>query len=471
MAAAGRGSDCDCDGRALALPFVVATALAPASQHYLLAGRQMQALSFAVHIPLVCFGIAFPLMIAFVEWLHVRTRDPLYRTLARRWTRIMVALFAVGVITGTILSFEMGGLWPSFTATFGGVFGLGFAVEGFSFFLEAIFIGIYVYGWDRLSPRRHLLCAVPIVISGFTGSLMVIAVNAWMQHPSGFRLVGGRAVGVDPLKALFENSFLWHELIHMYVAGYMVTGFILAGAYALGRLRGRWGRYERTAFAIPLSIAAVASIAQAPIGDWAARDVASAEPIKLAAIEGLAKTTRGASEHLLGWYVNGKVEFGIAIPKLLSLLAFHSPNATVRGLDTVSPALRPPVNVVRVAFQSMVGIGTLLLALSLVFVWVCLRRRRLPVARWFYGAVALAGPASVVALIAGWVVTEVGRQPWVVYDVMLTDQAVTGATGIPVAYGTLVLAYVLVGCGVVWVLRRLAAAPLEDVGEPQPRAG
>ncbi len=431
----------------------------------------MQALSFAVHIPLVCFGIAFPLMIAFVEWLYVRTGDRLYQELARRWTRIMAALFAVGVITGTILSFEMGSLWPNFTGTFGGVFGLGFAIEGFSFFLEAIFIGIYIYGWGRLRPRRHLLCALPIVFAGFTGSLMVIAVNAWMQHPTGFRLLGGKAVDVDPFEALFENSFLWHELLHMYVAGYMVVGFLLAGAYAIGRLRGRWGRYERTAFAIPLSIAAVASVVQAPIGDWAARDVAVSQPIKLAALEGLAKTTKGAPEHLLGWYVNGKIKFGIEIPRLLSLLAFHSFDATVRGLDSVPPSQRPPVNVVRVAFQSMVGIGTLLLALSLVFIWIRLRRGRLPRARWFYWAVALCGPASVVALVAGWVVTEVGRQPWVVYHVMLTDQAVTGAKGIPVAYATLAFAYVVVGCGVVWVLRRLAAAPLEDVGEPQPRAG
>jgi cytochrome d ubiquinol oxidase subunit I len=450
---------------------VIAATLAPVSQHYLLQARQMQALSFAVHIPLVCFGIAFPVMIAFVEWLHIRTGDPLYRTLARRWTRIMVALFAVGVITGTILSLEMGGLWPNFTATFGGVFGLGFALEGFSFFLEAIFIGIYVYGWDRLSPRRHLACAIPIIIAGFTGSLMVIAVNAWMQHPSGFHLVAGKVIDADPFKALFENSFFWHELIHMYVAAYMVCGFILASAYAIGRLRGHWSRYERTAFAIPLSIAAVASIAQAPIGDWAARDVAVSQPIKLAAIEGLAKTTKGASEHVLGWYVNGKIEFGIAIPKLLSLLAFHNPNATVQGLETVEPALQPPVNVVRVAFQSMVGIGTLLFALSLVFLWIRLRRRRLPVERWFYWAVALAGPLSMVALISGWVVTEVGRQPWVVYHVMLTDQAVTGAKGIPVAYGTLALVYVAVGCGVVWVLRRLAAAPLDHIGEPQPASG
>ena len=234
-------------------------ALAPVAQHYLLQARQMQALSFAVHIPLVCFGIAFPVMIMFAEWRHLRTGDDLYRTLARRWGRIMAALFAVGVITGTILSFEMGLLWPNFTATFGSVFGLGFAIEGFSFFIEAIFIGIYIYGWDRLSPRAHLLSGVPIVLAGFTGSLMVISVNAWMQHPSGFRLRAGKAVDVHPLKALFDNGFLWHELVHMYIAAYIVTGFLLASAYALGRMRGKWGRYERTALAIPLSIAALAS--------------------------------------------------------------------------------------------------------------------------------------------------------------------------------------------------------------------
>src|SRR5881392_2874885 len=166
----------------------LASALGPVEQQHLLDARQMQALSFAVHIPLVCFGIAFPAMVLFAEWLYLRTGDDLYRTLARRWTRVMVALFAVGVVTGTILSFEMGLLWPNFTGTFGGVFGLGFAIEGFSFFLEAIFIGIYIYGWDRLSPRWHLLSGVPVVLAGFTGSLMVIAVNAWMNHPSGFKL-------------------------------------------------------------------------------------------------------------------------------------------------------------------------------------------------------------------------------------------------------------------------------------------
>src|SRR3979409_1652145 len=219
----------------------------PVQQAYLLEARQMQALSFAVHIPLVCFGIAFPAMVLFAEWLFHRTGDQVYGTLARRWTRVMVALFAVGVITGTVLSFEMGLLWPNFTATFGSVFGVGFAIEGFSFFMEAIFIGIYVYGWGRLSPRAHLLSGIPIVITGFTGSLMVISVNAWMNHPGGFRLRGGQVVDVDPFQALFANRYLWHELIHMYIAGYIVSGFILGGVYAFGRLRGRWGRYERRA--------------------------------------------------------------------------------------------------------------------------------------------------------------------------------------------------------------------------------
>src|SRR5438445_1776547 len=183
----------------------IAAALSPGEQHYLSQARQMQALSFVVHIPLVCFGIAFPAMLLYVESLYLRTGDELYRTLARRWSRIMAALFAAGVITGTVLSFEMGLLWPNFTGTFGSVFGLGFAIEGFSFFMEAIFIGIYVYGWGRLSARTHLLSGVPIVITGFTGSLMVISVNAWMNHPGGFRLHGGRVLDVDPFRALFEN--------------------------------------------------------------------------------------------------------------------------------------------------------------------------------------------------------------------------------------------------------------------------
>jgi cytochrome d ubiquinol oxidase subunit I len=436
--------------------------LGPAGQHYLLQARQLQALSFAVHIPLVCFGVAFPGMLLYAEWRYLQTGDPLYRTLARRWTRVMAALFAAGVVTGTILSFEMGLLWPNFTGTFGGVFGLGFAVEGFSFFTEAIFIGIYIYGWKRLSPRAHFLSGIPIVLAGFTGSLTVIAVNGWMNHPTGFRLDHGKVVGAHPFTALFGNSYFWHELVHMYLAAYMVTGFLVAGAYAAARLRGQWSRYERTALAIPLAVAVLASVAQIFVGDWSGRTVAAAQPTKLAAFEGLANTTKGAPVHVLGWYVNGRVKYGIPIPHLLSLLAFHDPNATVQGLDAVPPADRPPVNVVRVAFQGMVGIGSMLAFLSVIYLAVLVRRKRLPESVWFYRALVAAGPLALVALICGWIVTEVGRQPWVVYGFMRTEQAVTGAGGIPVGYATLALVYLGLTVAVGWILVRLARTPLGE---------
>lgn len=428
---------------------------------YLDQARQMQALSFIVHIPLVCFGIAFPAMVVFVEWRYLRTGDEVYRTLARRWSRVMVALFAAGVVTGTVLSFEMGLLWPNFTATYGSVFGLGFAIEGFSFFLEAIFIGIYVYGWNKLSARAHLLSGLPIVAAGVIGSLMVVAVNGWMNHPGGFTLRNGRVEHAQPVRALFGNSYFWHEFVHMYIAGFVVTGFLVAAAYAIGRLRGQWSRYHRTALAVPLTAAAVATPIQVLVGDWAAREVAKHQPVKLAAMEGLGRTTRGAPVHVLGWYTDGHVDFGIPIPRLLSLLAFHNPNAVVQGLNIVTIGDQPPVNVVRYSFQAMVGIGTLLALLGLLFLFVCWRRRRLPLSNWFYYAVVVAGPLAFVALIAGWVTTEVGRQPWVVYRDMRTADAVTGASGIPVGYGTLAAVYLLLVAAVGWILWRLAKTPLE----------
>ena len=438
-----------------------AGSFAPVDQKYLFEARQLQALSFAVHIPLVSFGIAFPAFVLFMEALWLRTGDPLYRTIAKRWSKVMLALFAVGVVTGTILSFELGLLWPAFMAAFGDVFGLGFTLEGFSFFLEAIFIAIYVYGWDRLSDRAHFLAGIPVVAAGMTGSLMVIAVNAWMNNPSGFTLEDGRVTDVQPLAALFGNGFVWHELVHMYLAAYIVAGFVTAGVYAWGWLRGRRGRYERAALVVPLTVAALAAPVQIVVGDWAARDVAESQPTKLAAFEGLYKSERGAPVRLLGWYDSEQVRYGIELPRLLSLLAFHDPAARVEGLEEVPPDERPPVNVVRIAFQTMVGIGFALTGVSLVFLWVWLRRRRLPESPWFYRGVVAAGPLSVVALIAGWVTTEVGRQPWVVYGYMRTEEAVTGAGGIPVGYASLVLVYAGLLAAVIWILRRLAAAPVE----------
>jgi cytochrome bd ubiquinol oxidase subunit I len=435
-----------------------------------LEARQMQALSLAVHIPIVCFGIAFPAMFLFVEGLYLRTGEATYKALAKRWSKVSLILFAVGVVTGTILSFEFGLLWPEFMATFGEVFGVAFALEGISFFVEAIFLAIYVYGWDRLGRRAHALTGIPVVLAGVFGSLNVISVNAWMNSPDGFDVAGGRVAEPRPWDAMF-NAHLPHEFFHMYLAGYVVAGFVVAGVYAAAWLRGRRDRYHRTALVVALSFAALTMPVQGIVGDWAGRQVAETQPVKLAAFEGLAETEEGAPFTIGGFYDEDtrSVRYGIEIPKLLSLLAHHDPNATVVGLETAPADDRPPVNVVRYAFQAMVGIGTLLGLLSALFLLTWWRRRRLPRSPWFYRAVIAAGPLAVVALIAGWVATEVGRQPWIVYETMRTSDAVTAADGLEVGYAALVLVYLGLAGAVVWLLRRLAARPPEtEVGGATP---
>jgi cytochrome d ubiquinol oxidase subunit I len=321
--------------------------------------------------------------------------------------------------------------------------------------MEAIFIAIYVYGWDRLPPRTHFAVGFPVILAGFTGSFMVISVNGWMNQPTGFQIRNGEVVDVEPLKALF-NSNLWHELTHMYLAGYLVAGFVVASVYAAAWLRGRRDRHHQTGLVVALSIAALVAPAQLLVGDWAARTVAQRQPVKLAAFEGLQETTRGAPFDLFG----GKVE----IPKLLSLLAFHDPNATVKGLDTVPKDDQPPWHIVKFTFRTMVAIGSALAALGLWFIWFWWRRERLPATPWFHRALVAAGPLAVVALIAGWVTTEVGRQPWVVYEVMRTEDAVTGASGVPVGFAALSVVYVALAAIAYVMLRRLARTKLEVEG-------
>jgi cytochrome d ubiquinol oxidase subunit I len=295
------------------------------------------------------------------------------------------------------------------------------------------------------------------VISGFAGSFNVIAVNGWMNDPQGFDIVDGKVSNPRPWDALF-NDALAHELFHMYLAGYLVAGFIVAGVYSAAWLRGRRDLYVRTALIVPLSFACLTAPVQVIVGDWAARSVTARQPVKLAAFEGLATTTKGAPFTIGGVFdeEQQRVRWGIEIPRLLSILAKHDPNATITGLDSVPPEDRPPVNVVRFAFQTMVGIGTGLALLGAVFFLTWWRKRRLPRSKWFFRAVIAAGPLSLVALIAGWITTEVGRQPWIVYQVMRTEQAVTSANGLEVGYVALVLVYLALASGVFWMLRRLA---------------
>lgn len=433
--------------------------------------RQLQALSLVFHIPLVCFGIAFPTMVLFTEGLYLRTGDLTYKRLAKRWSKVIIIFFAVGVVTGTILTFEFGILWPNFMATFGDVFGLGFGLEGFAFFTEAIFVAIYVYGWDRLPKKVHFWSGVPMAVAGVVGATMILAVNGWMNDPKGFDVVNNQIVNINPWRALF-NDFFWHELAHMYLAGYVVVGFLVASVYAVAWLKGDRSRYVRTAMIIPLTFAALIAPVQVVVGDWAAREVATDQPVKLAAMEGLGTTQAGAPFTLGGLYDKdtNQVEGGVAIPKMLSLLAFHDPNATVEGLDSVPVDDRPgPVNTVRYSFHVMVGIGTLLALLGAWFVFAWWRTRSLPQTKWFYRALAGSGVLAVIALEAGWIVTEVGRQPWIAYNVMRVSDAVTQADGISILLGFGVVVYAGLLAMVIWLLRRLAATA-EHLKEDQPES-
>ena len=423
----------------------------------LLPARNQMALSLGWHIVLACFGMVFPAMIFVLHRRGLRGDDDAL-VLARRWSKVAGVLFAIGAVSGTILSFEMGLLWPGLMERFGDVMGLAFALEGIFFFLEAIFLGIYVYGWDRIPGRLHSLMLVPIMAAGVLGSFMVISVNAWMNAPSGFDVVDGEVVDVDPLAAIF-NSAIAYEYVHMYLAAVMVVGFGVASVYAVGWLRGRRDGLHRLGLAVPLVFACVAAPLQPVVGHVAGQRVADEQPVKLAAMEGLAETTEGARLEV-GGYWNGEELVGaieIPVDGLLSFIATNDFDGTVVGLDSVPADERPPVGVVHVAFQVMVAIGTGLAGLAVWAVWRWRRRGdRVFDSPWFLRALVVAGPAAVVAMETGWITTEVGRQPWIVQGILRTEDAVTDADYIWVTLGVLVVVYGAMTIGAVAVLRSMS---------------
>ncbi len=438
--------------------------LAAVTQPDLTSARMLMALSLGWHIIIACFGVGFPVLVLLAEWRAHRTGDPVYDALARRWAKALGVLFAVGAVTGTILSFELGILWPGLMGRFGEVIGLPFAIEGIAFFIEAIFLGVYLYGWDRMPRRRHLLTGVPIAVAGVASAFFVVCANAWMNQPQGFRLVDGQVADPDPIKAMF-NPATGPQTTHMILAAYLVTGFGVASVYAVAMLRGRRDRYHRIGFLLPFTMAAVLALPQVVVGDWAARFLADKQPVKLAAIEGLNETQRGAPLTIGGLVIDGEMRYGLEIPNGLSWLAQHDPDAEVIGLDSVPPDERPPVAIVHLAFQVMVAIGTGFLVLAGWYGLVWWRRRRLPTTRLFLYAAAAAGPAAVVALEAGWIVTEVGRQPWIAYGVLRVSDAVTSASNLRVGYYVLLVVYSGLTVATVYVLRRIAATPRPEFGE------
>ena len=421
----------------------------------LLPARQQMALSLGWHIILASFGVAFPAMIFVVHRRGIVRDDPVALGLAQRWSKVSAVLFAIGAVSGTVLSFEMGLLWPGLMGPFGDVLGLPFAFEGLSFFIEAIFLGIYLYGWGRMPPRRHLLMLVPMMIAGVVGTFCVLSVNSWMNAPAGFRIVDGRVTDVDPWAAMF-NDLVWLQFAHMWVAAYLVVGLLVSSVYAAGMLRGRGDTHHRIGFLVPFTFASVAALAQPVIGHLLGGNLGDRQPAKLAAFE-LAVTTEGPSPlRIGGLLVDGEVRGAIDIPVLGSLIAQNSFTAPVRGLDTIAVQDRPPVNLTHWAFQTMVGIGTLLVLATVVF-WVARwRRRDLLESRWFLRFGVAAGPLAVLALEAGWVATEVGRQPWVVYGVLRTSQAAGSNSGLWWLLAATVAIYGAMTAGAVTVLRSMA---------------
>jgi cytochrome bd ubiquinol oxidase subunit I len=431
--------------------------LAAADPAQLLPAREQMAFTLGFHIILVPFGVAFTFLMLIANYRGIRRGDETALLLARRWSQVAAVLFAVGAVSGTVLSFELGLLWPGLMGRFGAAYGIPFAVEGLFFFLEAIFVAIYIYGWNRMRPWAHFWTGVPVPLSGIGGTFSVVAANAWMNQPGGFTLRDGRVVGVRPLQVIFNRAF-WYEAVHMLLAAYMVAGFVIAGVYAVGWLRGRRDRYHRLGLTIPFTVAAIATPIQLLVGDIAARAVFHDEPAKFAAIEMLPKTGTHVPEILGGVLVNGQVRYGIPIPSGASLLSGWSPSTRIRGLEAIPAAVRPPdhlVTTVHWAFDVMVGIGTALLLLSLWYALAWWRRRTFPDNRVFLLLTAVAGALTVVALEAGWVVTEVGRQPWTVVGLLLTRDAVTTSGNMWPFFAATMALYAVVGCGTVLALRVL----------------
>ncbi len=419
----------------------------------LLAARSQMAVSLGFHIVFAVIGIGMPVLMVVAERRYQKTRDPSFLELAKRWAKGTAILFAVGAVSGTVLSFELGLLWPEFMRIAGPVIGMPFSLEGFAFFTEAIFLGVYLYGWDRITPRAHLLAGVLVAVSGAASGIFVVTANAWMNSPAGFELVNGRAVHVDPIAGML-NPMTFQQTLHMTLAAYAATGFAVAGIHAFLLLLDNENAFHRRALAIGLLVGAPAAVLQPFSGHHSAQVVAERQPAKLAAMEAHFETARRAPILLGGWpdEERNETRYAVPVPGGLSLLAFGDPDAEVKGLEAFPRKDWPPVAIVHYAFQLMVALGTYLALVGLWGLWLALRRADHAAQPWFLRAVALAAPLGFIAIEAGWTVTEVGRQPWIVYGVLRTAEAVTPMPGLIVPFLGFTLLYCFLAVIVAWLL-------------------
>jgi cytochrome d ubiquinol oxidase subunit I len=443
------------------------------------AARIETAFSLSFHICFAVFGVGMPWVLLYTEGRWLRSLkygagDAHWYALTRKWARVTAVLFAIGAVSGTVLSFEFGLLWPTFMATYGGAIGLLFTMEAFAFFLEAIFMGLYLYGWKRLSPRAHWLTLWPIAISGTLSTLFIVFANSWMNDPVGIGVTDGK-ITADPW-AIFGSSVGWSEVTHMFVAAMMCTGGAVAAVYAWGMLRGRRDRYHRLGLNVGLWTVLGMVPVQMFLGDWSARVVGATQPLKLAAMEGVYRTGSHVPLTILGYYDQNthKIIGGIPIPDGLSLLMGFKTSTVIQGMDTTTVANTPNSAVIHLAFDSMVGCGVLVFAIAALAVITWWWRRckgltpRIPHSGlWLWSAVAT-GPASVIAMLGGWEVTEGGRQPWIVSNLMTVGDAATKSGGLGWSVVATIAIYVGLAAALLLILRKLATGAPAGLSE-QPR--
>ncbi len=432
------------------------------------AARLQMTISLAFHMVYAAVGIGLPLLLVIIEGLYLRTGRPHYKALAKKWAKVTGLLFAVGAVSGTALSFELGLLWPPYIEILGAVVGHIFALEGYAFFVEAIFIGLYLYGWDRLSPKTHWWCAVVIALSGMLSGVLVLGVNAWMQQPVGFQMDGSEVIVTDPI-AIFRQPLWFYMAWHSTLACYLAVAFAVAGWYARCALRGQVDEYTRSALVVTMVVGAVSALLQPVSGDLLAKYVFRTQPVKFAAMEGQFRTERNAPLRIGGWPDEdaGVTKWAIEVPGGLSYLATGDRNAEVPGLDQVPRTELPNVELTHIAFQAMIASGTALMALSVWFWWTYFRQREAILRhRWLMRATVFAMPLGFIGLEAGWFVTEVGRQPWIIHNVMRTSEAVTPAHGVPAMLVGFTILYIMLTVTVWVLLRRLAAQPAAESLSP-----
>jgi len=421
----------------------------------LLAARLQMAISLGFHIIFASIGIAMPFFMALSHWRYLKTKDPLYLSLTKAWSKGVALFFAVGAVSGTALSFELGLLWPEFMKHAGPIIGMPFSWEGAAFFIEAIALGLFLYGWEKLPPLLHWFTGLVVGISGVLSAFFVICANGWMNSPQGFDWVEGMAANIRPYEAMFNRAALGQG-VHMVIAAFVATGFAVAGLHALLYLQGHHRRFHLEALKIALLFGSVAALIQPISGDLLAKEVAVRQPEKLAAMESLFVTQRRAPL-VIGGVPNVEertVDYGIQIPALLSFLAHADLNAEVKGLDAFPREEWPPVLIVHIAFQIMVGLGSLLAliaTLSLLGFW---RWKKILEHPLFLKALVVAMPLGFIAIEAGWTVTEVGRQPWIIYKVMKTADAVSPMPGLVYTLILYVGLYLFLALLLVWLMKR-----------------